>query len=284
MTEFTYHSPEFAELIIDICEMAGAAILDVYTRDSGFEVGSKVDTSPVTEADLAANKIIVEQLRLLTGDIPILTEESSLLPYAERRLWQRYWIVDPLDGTKEFIRHNDQFTVNIALIENTRPVFGVVYVPVTKIAYLGVPGIGATKYENRKPLAIMTRKLSERIAHQSPIDVLASNLHGSSATKAFVDTIEMHIAKTKLMTIGSSLKFCLLAEGMADVYPRLAPTAEWDTAAAQAVLEAAGGKVVTADMSVLAYNKKEDIINPYFVAIADPSYAWDRIILESLHE
>ncbi len=261
-----------ADAVVAISEHAAEAIMAVYNDPAEFEVDTKADDSPVTKADIAANTVIEKQLRALTPDIPILTEESSMVPYSQRRHWSRYWIVDPLDGTKEFIRRNDQFTVNIALVENNQPVLGVVLVPVTGVAYVGVLGKGAEKRQNGTAQSIQCRPLS------NPAAVVASAHHSNAETEAFICAVQNIFGEVTRTSIGSSLKFCLLAEGLADVYPRFAPTSEWDTAAAQAVLEAAGGKVYREDGTPMTYNAKEDILNPYFFAVADTSVDWNSVV------
>ncbi len=264
-----------SEKIIEISKCAGKEILAVYNDKDGFGIETKSDDSPVTKADIAANKVIVEMLEKLTPEIPVLTEETSLVPFSERQHWSRYWIVDPLDGTKEFINRNNEFTVNIALIEKHSPVLGVVYVPVTDVTYVGVLGQGAQKLEGKNRQDINCRSLN---GTGNGIEVVASKRHLSEETQRFIDAIEADLGKVTTKSVGSSLKFCLLAEGLADVYPRFAPTSEWDTAAAQAVLCAAGGKVLKRDMNELDYNAKENILNPDFFAVADINVNWDSVL------
>ncbi len=265
-----------ADAVVAISEDAADAILAVYNDPAEFEVDTKADDSPVTKADIAANTVIVKALRELTPDIPILTEESSMAPFSERQHWPRYWIVDPLDGTKEFIRRNDQFTVNIALVENHQAVLGVVLVPVSGVAYVGVKGHGAQKREKSQVQSIQCRALNP-----STINVVASAHHSNAETEAFISAVQNIYGETTRKSIGSSLKFCLLAEGLADVYPRFAPTSEWDTAAAHAVLEAAGGEVYREDGSPMRYNTKENILNPYFFAVADTSVDWNSVVQQA---
>lgn len=269
---------EYADELLRICLRASDEILDVYYRQGDIEVETKSDTSPVTEADIRANKVIVNGLRKLTPEIPILTEETHLQPYEIRRSWKRYWIVDPLDGTKEFIRRNDEFTVNIALVEDNCAILGVVYVPVTKVAYLGIVGRAAYKIINSKKSLIKCRSTTAKIESTKSMDVVASTHHSNQSTRDFIASIEAKDIAVTLQSKGSSLKFCLLAEGLADVYPRMAPTSEWDTAAAHAVLEAAGGGIVEKDFSRLSYNTKDSILNPEFIAFADPQFDWADIL------
>ena len=242
------------EPIVALAEDAGRAILEVYSTD--FDVQEKQDESPLTQADLASHRWIDAGLRSLTPDIPIISEESGLADFEERRQWQRYWIVDPLDGTKEFVKRNGEFTVNIALIEDNCPVLGVVHVPVQDKTYVGCKGLGSHRRDgDGAPAAI---HVSE--ATQSPARIVGSRSHRGASLDAFLAGIEDY----EMLPMGSSLKFCVVAEGGADLYPRLGPTSEWDTAAAQAVVEQAGGKVVTLDGKPMKYNTKEDILNPYF--------------------
>lgn len=274
---------QYTEAVVDICRQAAEKILAVYADKSLFEVETKADDSPVTRADIAANAVIVNALEALTPDIPILTEESSMVPFETRKKWSQYWLVDPLDGTKEFIRRNDQFTVNIALIREGRPIMGVVYVPVGHVAYVGVAGEGAYKIQDDSKQRLQCRSLpTSSTAIREAIKIVASANHSNPATENFINIVETRIGRVECRSIGSSLKFCLLAEGEADVYPRLAPTSEWDTGAAQAVLAAAGGAVYQPDARPLVYNSKASILNPYFYAVADPSFDWESLILESI--
>ncbi len=265
---------QLSDSILEISKRAGQEILKVYNDTDGIDVQVKSDDSPVTQADINANTVIVEMLTELTPDIPILTEESTMEPFAIRQHWARYWIVDPLDGTKEFINRNDEFTVNIALVENHKPRLGVVYVPVSDVAYVGAEGLGAKKIQGKNVKRITCRELSTK---DEPISVVASKHHLNESTEQFIVAMQNVLGRTESQSIGSSLKFCLLAEGLADVYPRFAPTSEWDTAAAHAVLAAAGGKVLKEDLTDLDYNAKENILNPNFFAVGDPSADWKSV-------
>ena len=249
--------------VCDIAHQAGEAILEIYQKD--FAIYEKSDESPLTEADLAAHNIIVEGLSHIS-DLPILSEESADIAWETRSQWQQYWLVDPLDGTKEFIKKNGEFTVNIALIENGEPVLGVVYAPVLNTTYAGSKGEGAFKVVDGDKSAIAPR------AHQSgeTWKVVGSRSHQSPAIQSLLESLP---GETELVAMGSSLKLCLVAEGAAHLYPRLGPTSEWDTGAAQAVVEAAGGKVtiinedapLAEDAEALRYNQKESVLNPYFL-------------------
>ena len=251
--------------LLDIARSAGQQIMRVYGTE--FAVDVKADQSPVTEADLAAHRVIVADLKRITPDLPVLSEESSTFPYAERRHWDSYWLVDPLDGTKEFISRNGDFTVNIALIQGGRPVAGVVHVPVTGLSYYGCVGVGAFKRDQdgqASPIKVRT------LIPGKPVKVVASRSHRGELLDGYLAKLGPH----ETVSRGSSLKFCLVAEGSADVYPRLGPTSEWDTGAGHAVLLAAGGEVVSVEGGPLRYNAKESLLNPHFIAYADSSRDW----------
>ncbi|WP_295803583.1 3'(2'),5'-bisphosphate nucleotidase CysQ [uncultured Microbulbifer sp.] len=266
--------------VIDISVAAGKAILEVYNASGEIEVDTKHDDSPVTAADLAAHKILAPALAGLIDGVPVLSEEGKMPSYAERSQWDRYWIIDPLDGTKEFIRRNGEFTVNVALIENGEPVMGVVHVPVLDITYAGAKSFGAIKRDADGETAIQVRAMQPRIDGGEPIEVVASRSHGAGAVDALLERIESSLGQTGLKNMGSSLKLCLVAEGAADLYPRLAPTCEWDTAAAQAVVEAAGGVVVDDQFNLLRYNQKEELLNPFFYVIGDQGFNWKSLLLD----
>ena len=247
---------------------AGEAILDIYGDPSRFDTEQKADSSPLTAADLAANKILVDYLQALTPDTPILSEESAQAPWEERKHWTSCWVVDPLDGTKEFLKRNDEFTVNVALIDGHRPVLGVVYAPALGRWYFAAEGVGAWRQEgDQAPVAIAVVDKEP----QGSWRVVGSRSHPSPELKAFVD----RLGPAELVSMGSSLKLCLVAEGQADIYPRLGPTSEWDTAAAHAVVRAAGGEVYNADTGQpLTYNARETILNPHFIVCAQPDPSW----------
>lgn len=272
---------ENTELINRICHiatLAGHEIMAVYTNAGSIAVRNKEDNSPLTEADTRANALICAQLKQLTPDIPILSEETTLTPFAQRQQWQEYWLIDPLDGTKEFIDRNGEFTVNIALIRNGAPVLGVVHAPASGTSWLGVIGLGAWKQGENAALEHIKTRAFEGELIQSTIKVVASRRHGAAALESMLDRLGSRFAAVEMLNVGSSLKFCMLAEGKADLYPRLAPTSEWDTAAAQAVLEAAGGKVMMTDFTTLRYNSKDNILNPNFLAIGDARLDWQRVL------
>lgn len=245
---------------------AGEAIMKIYEKD--FTVDYKSDESPLTVADSEANGVIVDFLS--KTNIPIISEEIKQLPYEQRKDWKKCWMVDPLDGTKEFIKKNGEFTVNIALVENGLPVFGVVYLPVMKILYFGAEGMGSFRYDLNEAevdfdnLAEASSKLP---AAQRPekFTIVASRSHMSPETESFINECKDKYGEVEMVSKGSSIKLCLVAEGAAHVYPRVAPTMEWDTAAAHAVAKFAGCSVTDFyNKTELVYNK-ENLLNPYFL-------------------
>ncbi|MGI9219665.1 MAG: 3'(2'),5'-bisphosphate nucleotidase CysQ [Woeseiaceae bacterium] len=260
---------ELVEPITELAIEAGNAILTVYATD--FDVESKSDESPLTQADLASHNCIVAGLAQLTPDVPIISEEDGLPGFDVRGQWSRYWLIDPLDGTKEFVNRNGEFTVNIALIDNHRPIFGVVHVPVQEKTYIGCEGRGSELRVGGESTAIKVGAGSNQ-----PVRIVGSRSHRGSSLDAFLDKLGEH----DMVPMGSSLKFCTVAEGNADIYPRLGPTSEWDTGAAQAVVEQAGGQVLELDGKPLSYNKKEDILNPWFVVIGPTDHDWLALLAD----
>lgn len=247
-----------------IARSAGAAILEIYA--GSFAVEHKADDSPLTAADMASHRVILSGLRQLTPDIPVVSEESKDIGWETRRGWERYWLVDPLDGTREFVKRNGEFTVNIALIENHMPVLGVVLIPVTGELYCGIAGEGA--FVETAP-GTLPQPIATRAAASIPI-VAGSRSHGNERQTAMLAGLGYH----RLVAVGSSIKFCMLARGDADLYLRLGPTSEWDTAAAQCVLEQAGGAVLDLKGESLRYNTKDSLLNPEFLALGDRSVDW----------
>lgn len=243
------------EKVCEIARDAGRAIMAVY--DGEIEVEMKEDKSPLTAADKAAHEVIVTGLQNAYPNIPILSEEGADIPYAQRKNWQRFWMVDPLDGTKEFIKRNGEFTVNIALIEGQSPVAGVVYVPAQGKMYWGEKGRGAWVQESERDACQISARKSD---HKKGLTVVMSRSHPSPELEAYLKDIKV----AEALPVGSSLKLCVVAEGRADFYPRLGPTMEWDTAAGHAVVEGAGGTVATPEGPALGYNK-ENLLNPYFI-------------------
>jgi 3'(2'), 5'-bisphosphate nucleotidase len=254
--------------LVDIARVAGDEILEIY--DAGFDIFEKEDLSPLTSADLASHRYIVAALEQLTPDWHLMSEESSEISWETRKSWTRYWMIDPLDGTKEFIKRNGEFTVNIALIQDHKPVLGVVHVPVTGTTYYGASDVGAFCMQgNDEP-----RRIHTRPAPQKDLIVVGSRSHKSPRLQQYLDALGEH----QLTSMGSSLKFCLVAEGKADLYPRMGPTSEWDTAAAQAVVEAAGGAVTYTNNEPLQYNFKESVLNPEFLVSGDISRDWSEFV------
>ena len=247
-----------------LAEQAGRAIMEVY--ETAFEVEHKEDNSPLTAADRASHDIICAGLAEFEPHLPLLSEESPPEELEERLSWRRYWLVDPLDGTKEFVKRNGEFTVNIALIEDHRAVLGIVRAPALDLEYVGATAAGAwVRRDNGPAEAIATTP-----APDEQLRVVGSRSHPSGALATYLERLGPH----ELKPMGSSLKICLVADGQADVYPRLGPTSEWDTAAAQAVLESAGGSMISLDGRELRYNTKESLLNPHFLAVGDSGRDW----------
>jgi len=240
---------------VEIAKEAGEAITEIYNSDFDYQL--KKDLSPITAADNLSHNIITERLKMLTPEIPILSEENCDIPYKIRSQWTQYWLVDPLDGTKEFIKKNGEFTVNIALIENNNPIFGVIHLPITNEIYWGSQ-VSGSFYSNEssdvEPISV-----SEN--HQNPMRIVASRSHPSDVLNSLLEKI----ANYEIINTGSSIKFCLIASGQADCYPRFGPTSEWDTAAGEAIVRFAGGHVVTTNGDSIQYNTKEDYLNPNFI-------------------
>ena len=253
------------EVILDILNIAidaGKEILKIYKKN--FKVDLKADNSPITEADINSNNLIKKRLIEIEKNIPILTEES-LVNWETRRVWKKYWLIDPLDGTKEFVNRNGEFTVNISLIENNLPIFGVIYAPEKSLLYYGIKNNGSYKLITQDNINTLSefKKININNNTTSNIKIIGSRSHSN---KDFQIWIEKNFSQYEVISIGSSLKLCLLAEGTADIYPRLGPTSEWDIAAGHIILEEAGGKLKSFDNTDILYNTKENIINPNFLA------------------
>lgn len=251
--------------LVTLARKAGDAIMDVYATE--FERYEKADQSPLTEADLRSHEVIRAGLAEVTPDLPQLSEESKHAPYQERVSWTRFWLIDPLDGTKEFLKRNGEFTVNIALIEGGRPVLGIVHAPALQTTFVGD---GTTAVRHNPAGEVSPIRCSPPQART--LRVVASRSHGSADTDAYLDRLGADF-DVELVAIGSSLKLCKVASGEAHLYPRFGPTMEWDTAAAQAVVESAGGSVVQLDGKPLVYNKP-DLLNPYFLVCPGPPEPW----------
>jgi 3'(2'), 5'-bisphosphate nucleotidase len=242
------------EEIVKIAQEAGDAIMEIYTKE--FAIEYKEDKSPLTEADTKSNDIICKALLTLYPHIPILSEENKAAPYEERKEWEYFWLIDPIDGTKEFIKKNGEFTVNIALIHKNTPVLGVVYAPALKDMYKAKKGEGAFKNGAKLPLQINAHP-------EEKLSVVASKSHLSKETQEFIDALDTK--EIQQVSKGSSLKLCMVAEGVADIYPRLAPTMEWDTGAADAVVREAGKMSYQFDSDTPVVYNKENLLNPWFV-------------------
>jgi 3'(2'), 5'-bisphosphate nucleotidase len=261
---------ELGDALLFLAQAAGAAIMEVRQR-ANLAVEHKPDESPVTAADMAAHRVLAEGLPKIMP-VPVVSEEASAIPFSERRQWSRYWLIDPLDGTKEFIAGNDQFCINIGLMVGNEPYLGVVHAPVSGDSYLGSAQLGAWKYPaSGDPVRIRTRSLKPG----QPLVALTSHRHGKEAVAPLLRRMEEHWgAPVEAQPLGSALKICQLAEGRGDIYPRLGPTSEWDTGAPHAILEAAGGTIVKTDFHALEYNTKESLLNPDFYAIGDRNFNW----------
>ncbi|MDX1281449.1 3'(2'),5'-bisphosphate nucleotidase CysQ [Shewanella colwelliana] len=264
---------DYVEQAIAIAVEAGIAIKDIYL-EGNFDKEVKSDNTPVTSADIAAHNIITSALTKLTPDIPVLSEEDADIPFAERAEWQRYWLVDPLDGTGEFIAGSGDFSVIIALVEHNRPIMGIVYVPMTEVIYYAIADLGAYKRSCKGELRISSRQLtcddepSLRLAvsrRQDPQSVL----------KLFNQSRHCDL----VVLGGAALKSCLVAEGRADCYVRIGPTGEWDTGAAQIIIEEAGGQVMDLELQPLSYNERESLENPNFIVVGSTHLPWDELLV-----
>lgn len=249
-----------------LAEKASQAVLAVYRGCDGFDVQTKLDNTPLTEADLASHQIICEGLDALQPQYPVLSEESEAISFEERQQWQRYWLVDPLDGTKEFIERTDEFSILIALIDNHQPILGVVYAPVLEECYFALRGEGAF----HQTADGKVHKLSVSSINKQKLRIIASRRHGVNKFAPFLEGFDGH----EIVNRGSALKLAAIATAEADIYPRFGFTSEWDTAAGQCILEEAGGKVMNLEGEVLQYNTKESLRNPEFIAVGDVSYDW----------
>ena len=252
---------------LDLAQQAGQRILAVYQSD--FAVTHKEDASPLTQADLASHTLILEALAQLSPGLPCLSEEAADIPYATRRSWSRYWLIDPLDGTKEFVKRNGEFTVNIALVEGHRPVLGVIHAPALGLTYGAAQGVGAFRLDDGKRIAVATCDARQHMT------VVASRSHRDAETERLLARMPPH----EVVSRGSSLKFCLVADGTADFYPRFGPTSEWDTAAGQSLVEQAGGAVWRLpELTPLGCNEKDSVLNPSFAVLGDRNYDWAKVL------
>ncbi len=261
--------------VLKIAQQAGEKIMEVYKN--GFEVEIKDDKSPLTTADLAANEHIVKELNQLSPLFPVLSEESEKLPFAERQSRETYWLVDPLDGTKEFIKRRDTFTVNIALIHKNKSILGVIVAPALNQSFYASRDFGCYKEGKNIP----ARQIHARTLPTKPA-FAGSRSHAGEALTKFLENVETDLGEYDLISMGSSLKMCLVAEGKVDLYPRLGLTSEWDTAAAHCIVDEAGGKLVKTDMSPLRYNTKDSLLNPFFFTIGNNSINWKSYLPENM--
>ena len=251
--------------ILNISVDAGEVILNYYNEN--VDVIYKDDESPLTKADLASHKIITDSIKKITPDIPILSEEE-FIDWKIRKKWKKYWLIDPLDGTKEFIKKNDEFTVNIALIENNRPILGVIYTPALNELFYSIKNFGSYKILTKKKLNTLkeAKRISINKKKSNKIKIVGSRSHSNPILDKWINK---NFNEFDILQKGSSLKFCLIAEGSADIYPRFGPTSEWDIAAGHIILEEAGGKLKSIDNKEILYNEKENILNPEFFAYSN---------------
>jgi len=270
--------------LLALCRAAGAVISEHYHAPGREAFEAKGDDSPLTQADLASHELLVSGLHALDAGLPVLSEESALGDIRQRHTWRRYWLVDPLDGTKEFLGGTGEFTINIALIADHRPVLGVLYLPLEQVAYVGIPGSWARCYRAGEEGGWTMANLATRFLHTGqPLLVLASRRHRGARLQACLAWLEQHWGVVSRDDMGSALKFCRMAHGHGDLYPRFSPCCEWDTAAGQAVLEAAGGCVLGLDGQPLRYNCSESLYCPPFYAIADRRHPfWQQLLQAGL--
>jgi 3'(2'), 5'-bisphosphate nucleotidase len=254
--------------LLALSRSAGERILEIYETDFGVE--QKTDNSPLTQADLASHHTIVDGLEQLTPEVPVLSEESREIPFATRATWQEYWLVDPLDGTREFVKRNGEFTVNIALIQDGQVALGVIFTPVSSDLYYASRGAGSFHVRGDEA----ARRIRCRAPSAENLTIAGSRSHPGERLQGFLGRLGEH----QLISMGSSLKFCLVAEGRADLYARLGPTSEWDSAAAQCVVEEAGGQVTDTSMRPLRYNTKESLLNPDFFVFGSDSRDWSQYL------
>ncbi len=264
--------------LLNLCEEAGQAIMHIYHNAQSMQVQAKADRSPVTSADLAAHRLLVAGLGCLQPGVPVVSEEGSPTAYAQRRHWRRHWLVDPLDGTREFLARTGEFAISLALVEDQQPVLGVLYAPVSGNAYWGGPALGAFARRAGRTMPLQARTVESVQRSGRPLQALTSRHREDSRLADLLLHIGRHMGPVDYTPLGSALKFAALAAGEADFYPRLGPTCEWDTAAGQAILQAVGGAVVDLSGRPLSYNRGDNLQNPDFIAVAD--YAAWRALLD----
>lgn len=274
--------PDMVAPLLDLCRQAGELICRHYHAPGASEFSAKEDQTPLTRADTESHALLHAGLQVLEPTIPILSEESPPAALVGRRSWNCFWLVDPLDGTKEFLGRTGEFTVNIALIRDHRPVLGVLYLPLEQVAYVGIPGVAAHRYGYRANGEWDRADLAVRaLVPGRDLAVLASRRHRNKALEACLLWLSEHWGPIERLNSGSALKFCQLAGGEGDFYPRFSPCSEWDTAAGQAVLEAAGGALLGLDGLPLRYNCRESLLSPHFLAIADGGHPLWRELLDA---
>jgi 3'(2'), 5'-bisphosphate nucleotidase len=254
---------------IQLTEAAGRRIMQIYA--SAFEVQQKTDKSPLTEADMASHEIITRGLQQLTPTLPVLSEESKYVDFSERQRWSTYWLIDPLDGTREFVKRNGEFAVNVALVHGHKPVLGIVYAPALDVLYYARRNGGAYKRDTQA-----ARPIHARRAGAGPIRIAGSRSHSSKLMEQYVSQLGEH----EWISMGSSIKACLVAEGAVDIYPRFGPTSEWDTAAPHCIVDEAGGGITDTERQPLQYNTKAALTNPFFLAYGDGSRDWLQYLKE----
>lgn len=263
---------ELAEALLPVLSRAGDAILQHYASIDSVIVEHKSDNTPLTAADIASHEVVAEGLRQLTPNIPVLSEEAAIPPLQVREHWSKLWLVDPLDGTREFIDANDQFCINIALIEDGVATLGLIHAPVQQLTYLGIHGQGAWRIEGQQRTPISCRKM-----RKTPV-LISSRRRFTSDMLACEDGLREHFGKVTRLSQGSAMKFCRVAEGEADIYPCFGPTSEWDTAAGQAIVEAAGGTMSNLGFQPFRYNQRQTVLNGGFFLLADAGFDWQAIL------
>lgn len=260
--------------LLDLCRRAGDEIADLYQSSAALDVDYKSDSSPITLADRRSHQILLAGLQQMVGDYPVLSEESTMPDWHQRALWKTYWLVDPLDGTKEFVGRTGEFTINIALVSGNRPVLGMIYLPLERCAYFGASGVRGRRISDKQAI-----DLEPRVANtETELIAQTSRRHRGEQLDACLAGLNKKFGGLSRQYVGSALKFCHLAEGRADIYPRFSPCSEWDTAAGQALLEAVGGCVVDMQFRPLQYNSKASTLNPYFYAMADGEFPWQAVL------
>lgn len=264
---------DYRQPLLELCASAGEEIAAIYRSPEAVAVERKDDNSPITIADQRSNSILLAGLTEFGDGYPILSEESNMPEWRERAQWQRYWLVDPLDGTREFVSRTGDFTINIALVSNHQPVLGMIYLPLERVAYFGVPGWGALRLEGGESFS-----LEPRVADVESELIATNRRHRGEAMDSCLGRLGEVFSQVSRQYVGSALKFCHLSEGRADIYPRFSPCSEWDTAAGQALLEAVGGQVVDMQFRPLHYNSRASTINPYFYAMADAEFPWQAVL------